>query len=140
MVHSFAPRRSALMYVFSRPAKSRTRRAPRILMATGIAAFALIISACGATTTSGGQPRGTIAPTATATVSCPSSSTVASWHLVTSGSLTIASDTTYAPAEYADPTNPSNYIGYDMDLAREFARRLCLTANIEKATFGDIIP
>ncbi len=27
-----------------------------------------------------------------------------------------------------------------MDLAREFARRLCLTANIEKATFSNIIP
>jgi polar amino acid transport system substrate-binding protein len=127
------------MHIFSRPNSSRFRRAPRVLMATGVAAIALMVSACGVSS-GGGTPSGTIAPTATATVTCPSSSTVASWHLVTSGSLTIASDTTYAPAEYADPTNPSNYIGYDMDLAREFARRLCLKANIEKATFSAIIP
>ncbi len=128
------------MRIFSRPAGGQIRRTPRILMATGVAALVLVLSACGATTASGGGPRGTIAPTGTAVVVCPSSSTVASWHLVTSGSLTIASDTTYAPAEYADPANPSNYIGYDMDLAREFARRLCLTTNIEKATFSNIIP
>jgi ABC-type amino acid transport substrate-binding protein len=81
-----------------------------------------------------------VVPTASATISCPSASTMANWHLVNSGQLTIASDTTYAPAEYADPNNPSHYIGYDMDLAREFARRLCLSANIEKATFSNIIP
>ncbi len=127
------------MLVSSRPATGRIRRAPRALLAGGIATLALMVSACGVTTSSG-QPKGTIAPTATATVTCPSASTVASWHLVNSNSLTIASDTTYAPAEYADPTNPSNYIGYDMDLAREFARRLCLTPNIEKATFDAIIP
>jgi polar amino acid transport system substrate-binding protein len=128
------------MRIFSRPADGRIRRTPRVLMGTGVAALVLVLSACGATTASGGGPRGTIAPTGTAAVVCPSSSTVASWHLVTSGSLTIASDTTYAPAEYPDPSDATHFIGYDMDLAREFARRLCLTANIEKATFSNIIP
>ncbi len=60
-------------------------------------------------------------------------------NLVTNGDLTIASDTTYAPAEYADPNNPSNYIGYDMDIAREIARRLGLKPVIIKATFSAII-
>jgi polar amino acid transport system substrate-binding protein len=116
------------------------RQAARASFAVGVAAIALIVSACGVSTGGGGQPRGTIAPTATATVSCPNQGLVASWKLVNPGKLTIASDTTYPPAEFADPNNPSNYIGYDMDLAREFARRLCLSANIEKATFDAIIP
>lgn len=64
----------------------------------------------------------------------------ASWHLVSSGKLTIASDTTYAPAEYKDPNDPTKFTGYDMDLAREIAKRLGLTANIQSATFDSIIP
>ena len=108
------------------------------LLCTSAAALALLLSACGSTSTSGGG-HVTTGATPTSTVTCPDSSTVASWHLVNSGQLTIASDTTYAPAEYADPNNPAHFIGYDMDLAREFARRLCLTPNIVKANFGDII-
>lgn len=87
----------------------------------------LLLSACGSTGTS----------TPTANSNCPSSSTVASWHLVTSGKLTIASDTTYPPAESLDSTGKA--VGYDMDLAREFAKRLCLTANIQSANFDSII-
>jgi polar amino acid transport system substrate-binding protein len=63
---------------------------------------------------------------------------VATWHLVAAGKLSIASDTTYAPAEFLDANNKP--IGYDMDLAREFARRLCLTADIQTLAFGSIIP
>jgi len=63
----------------------------------------------------------------------------ANLNLVTNGTLTIASDTTYAPAEYADPNNPTQYIGYDMDIAREIAKRLGLKAVIVKATFSAII-
>jgi polar amino acid transport system substrate-binding protein len=107
----------------------------------GISALlALVLSGCGGTTsgsTSGGTSGG---GTPTATVTCPADSVKASWHLVSNGQLTIASDTTYAPAEYPDANDPSHFIGYDMDLARELARRLCLTANIEKASFNAIIP
>jgi polar amino acid transport system substrate-binding protein len=104
------------------------------------AVLALAFTACGTTTTT--TNLGHISSTTpTTTVNCSSiTSQQASWHLVTSGTLTIASDTTYAPAEYPDANNVSNFIGYDMDLARELARRLCLTANIQKATFNAIIP
>ncbi len=109
------------------------------LLCTSAAALALLLSACGtASTPGGGHTTGGATPTST--VTCPDSSTVSGWHLVNSGQLTIASDTTYAPAEYADPANPAHFIGYDMDLAREFARRLCLAPNIVKATFDSIIP
>jgi polar amino acid transport system substrate-binding protein len=117
------------------PASLRTPPKMRRVLTVGAVGAAmglsLLLSACGTTSTpsTGGN-----------NANCPSSSTVASWHLVNPGKLTIASDTTYAPAEYSDPTNPSNYIGYDMDLAREFAKRLCLEPNIIKADFGAIIP
>ncbi len=87
---------------------------------------ALLLTGCGGSTS-----------TSTAAATCPSST---NWHLVASGKLTIASDTTYAPAEYKDPTDPTKFTGYDMDLARELAKRLCLTANIQTATFDSIIP
>jgi len=99
------------------PASLRTPPKMRRVLTVGAVGAAmglsLLLSACGTTSTpsTGGN-----------NANCPSSSTVASWHLVNPGKLTIASDTTYAPAEYSDPTNPSNYIGYDMDLARESAR------------------
>lgn len=114
------------------------------MLVCGFAALlAMLLSACGTTTSiggTGGQPT-QVGATATAVpVTCPDASTVASWHLVTAGELTIASDTTYAPAEFPDTKDPNHFIGYDMDLAREFARRLCLKPNIVKATFDSIIP
>ena len=33
-------------------------------------------------------------------------------HLVASGQLTVASDTTFPPAEYVDPNHPSTFVGY----------------------------
>jgi polar amino acid transport system substrate-binding protein len=117
------------------PASLRTLPKIRRVMTVGAVGAAmglsLLLSACGtsSTPTTGGN-----------NANCPSSSTVSSWKLVNPGKLTIASDTTYAPAEYSDPANPSNYVGYDMDLAREFAKRLCLEPNIIKADFGAIIP
>lgn len=119
------------------------RRARRGALAAvmGVAAGAtLLLAACGTTSanTPGGGKKASTTPTST--VTCPSGTTKASWHLVSGDQLTIASDTTYAPAEFPDPNNPNNYIGYDMDLARELARRLCLSPNIQKATFDAIIP
>jgi polar amino acid transport system substrate-binding protein len=103
-----------------------------------LAVLMLAFSACGATTSNSGNTKTPVAAVPTSTVSCPTDTS--SWHLVTAGSLTIASDTTYAPAEYPDPNNPQQFIGYDMDIARELARRLCLTPDIVKATFDAIIP
>ena len=99
--------------------------------------LAMVLSACGTSTTAGGGHKVNAGGTPTSTVTCPDSS---SWHLVSGGQLTVASDTTYAPAEYPDPNNAGSYIGYDMDLAREIGRRLCLHTTIVKAVFDNIIP
>jgi polar amino acid transport system substrate-binding protein len=117
----------------------RPRRAR--FVASGLTGFAmslmLLLSACGGTSTV--IPGSQVSGTPTSTVTCPSSSAQASWKLVKSGTLTIASDTTYAPAEFSDPNNPGSFIGYDMDLVREIARRMCLNPDIIKADFGAII-
>lgn len=90
-----------------------------------VATLSFALAACGSSSTAG---------------SSTSCNAPASWHLVKSCTLTIASDTTYAPAEFQDPQNPTHYIGYDMDLARELGKRLNLTVSIQKATFDAIIP
>jgi polar amino acid transport system substrate-binding protein len=77
-------------------------------------------------------------PTPLPPVVCPPADAVAGYHLVHSGQLIIASDTTYLPAEFVNPSRPSELDGYDMDLARELARRLCLKPQITQAT-GDSI-
>src|SRR5215469_10969522 len=88
----------------------------------GLAAvLALAFTACGTTTTTSSNLGNISSTTPTTTVNCSSiTSQQASWHLVTSGTLTIASDTTYAPAEYID-TATNQPKGYDIDLAKEFA-------------------
>lgn len=101
------------------------RKGAGIVMAASLAL--LTLAGCGSTGGNG----------STGGTSCPSNS---NWHLVNAGKLTIASDTTYAPAEYKDPNNPTQFTGYDMDLAREISKRLCLTPNIQSATFDSIIP
>jgi polar amino acid transport system substrate-binding protein len=85
---------------------------------------------------------GTFALAATILAGCGSSSGAADLHLVQSGTLTIASDTTYAPAESIDSTKTGtdSFVGYDMDLARELAKRLHLTFNPKTASFDSIIP
>ena len=102
----------------------------------GLAALAaLVVTGCGATTSTG--PGGTGGgATPTSTVTCPTNTS--SFHLVAAGKLSIASDTTYAPAEFKDASG--NFVGYDMDLAREIARRLCLTPDLQTADFNAIIP
>jgi polar amino acid transport system substrate-binding protein len=106
-----------------------------------VALAALLLAGCGSTATTSASGTPNAQAGATSTVTCNASATSAqdSWHLVTPNVLTIASDTTYAPAEYADPQNPNHFIGYDMDLIREIARRMCLVPNIQQATFSTIL-
>ena len=82
--------------------------------------LALGLAACGS---SGGGAR----------ANCPDTSKL---HLVQAGSLTIASDTTYKPAEFVDPNDPSKFAGYDIELGNEIAKRMCLTPHFITATFG----
>lgn len=127
----------------SRQSPSLTTRARKIWrggVGVALASTVALLTLAGCGTTAGTTTSGTpTTGTPTTVVTCPTASTVATWHLVSAGKLIVASDTTYAPAEYPDPQNITNYIGYDMDLAREIARRMCLTPVIQKASFDSII-
>jgi polar amino acid transport system substrate-binding protein len=76
---------------------------------------------------------GTSGSGATTGANCPDTSNL---HLVQAGTLTIASDTTYKPAEFVDPNDPSKFAGYDIELGNEIAKRMCLTPHVVTATFG----
>jgi polar amino acid transport system substrate-binding protein len=97
----------------------------RIAGLAATAAMAVVaLSACGSTST----------PSAGAT--CPDSS---KWHLVQSGQLTDVTDTTYKPAEFADPKNPGSFTGYDIDLINEIGKRMCLQTKVITGDFSSII-
>jgi polar amino acid transport system substrate-binding protein len=55
------------------------------------------------------------------------------------GTLTIASDASYAPNEYFD-TDGKTIIGLDVDLGNAIAAKLGLKANFQNVTFDAIIP
>ncbi len=55
------------------------------------------------------------------------------------GTLTVASDATYAPMEFV-ATNGKTVIGVDADLAKAIGDVLGLKLNVKNATFDTIIP
>lgn len=112
------------MTVWSKTTSRPSRRLKWASMFGFVAAAALLVSACG--TTSGGT-------SGTPAANCPSASSL---HLVAASTLTIASDTTYKPAEFVDPNDPSKFAGYDIELGNEIAKRMCLTPHFVTATFG----
>ncbi len=108
----------------------KQRRSPGLLFVGVLVAFTLLLAACGSntTTTTGGAP--TTNP-ATPTVAPPTD-------LITPGTLTVGSDTTYAPQEYID-TATQQPAGFDIDLIKAIAQRMGLTATIKPDKFDTII-
>ena len=90
--------------------------------------FALLLAACGSSSGTGAAP--TPNP-ATPTVAPPSA-------LVTPGTLTVGSDTTYPPQEFID-TATNKAMGFDVDLITAIAQRMGLKANIVTTKFDTII-
>ncbi len=89
--------------------------------------LSMLLAACGSTssnTTTGGSSKPAIA---------------APTDLLTSGVLTVGSDTTYPPQEFPDVKNPGSYTGFDVDLITAMAQKIGLRAQIQKADFGTII-
>jgi polar amino acid transport system substrate-binding protein len=58
--------------------------------------------------------------------------------LVSSGKLTVATDASYPPQENKDAAT-GTIVGLEPDLVKEFAKRLCLTANVQDAKFDSIL-
>ncbi|GHO50121.1 ABC transporter substrate-binding protein [Ktedonospora formicarum] len=59
-------------------------------------------------------------------------------NLITSGTLTVGSDTTYPPQEYVDTTT-GQPTGFDIELITEMAKRMGLKVQVQKAGFDTII-
>lgn len=131
--------------------KSISRKMRGQRTAIGMPAFgvllvlSLLVAACGSGPTAGGGSASTALP-------CSSTSTSASTptpnpttpaltapnNLITSGTLTVGSDTTYPPQEFID-TATGKAVGFDVDLITAMAQHLGLKADVKTANFDTII-
>jgi polar amino acid transport system substrate-binding protein len=106
---------------------SKRRTSIGMLLVGVLVVLALLLAACGST-----QPTtGTVANPGTPTVAPPND-------LITPGTLTVGSDTTYPPQEYID-TATNKAVGFDVDLITAVAQRMGLKANIVTTKFDTII-
>lgn len=103
----------------------RRRSSLYVVFVSVVVGLALLLSACGSTTSTG-----------SATPAKPS--IAAPTDLITSGTLTVGSDTTYPPQEFID-TASGKATGFDVDLITEIAKRLGLTADVKTANFSTIV-
>ncbi|MEO8973984.1 MAG: ABC transporter substrate-binding protein [Ktedonobacteraceae bacterium] len=112
----------------------RTQRGQRpsagLLFVAVVVALTLLLAACGSSTTTGSTSPPTPNP-ATPTVAPPTD-------LITSGTLTVGSDTTYPPQEYIDPTT-NKAVGFDVDLITAIGQRMGLKVNVVTAKFDTIL-
>jgi polar amino acid transport system substrate-binding protein len=93
--------------------------------------LSLLFAACGGTSTGGASTGSTPAATVKASIAAPTD-------LITSGTLTVGSDTTYPPQEFVD-TASGQAIGFDIDLISAMAQRMGLKPVVKKANFNTII-
>lgn len=113
--------------------KKRAQRVSRSMLFLGVlTVLMMLLAACGNNTTTGS----TSTPVPTVNSSVPT--VTAPTDLITPGTLTVGSDTTYPPQEFVD-TATGKATGFDIDLITAIADRMGLKVNIVKADFGTII-
>ncbi len=91
--------------------------------------FSILLSACGGSTS---------APASTGSTSGKAGTIKAPTTLVSAGTLTVGSDTTYPPQEFID-TASGKATGFDVDLINEVASRLGLKPDVVTTKFDTII-
>jgi polar amino acid transport system substrate-binding protein len=112
---------------------SRTNLVRRIAAVGTAASLALALAACGSSS-KGSSTQSITIPTASVDPSI-----VVPAALKSKGTLTVATDPSYAPNEFFGSDNKT-IIGMDIDLAHAIAQTLGLKFNIVKADFAGIIP
>ncbi len=111
------------------PETRRRHTSLSVLFVGGLIVLSMLFSACGSSTsTTSAVPT---ANPATPTIAPPND-------LVTPGTLTVGSDTTYPPQEFID-TATGQAIGFDVDLITEIAQRMGLKAKVVPTSFATII-
>ena len=108
---------------------THSKRHIAVLLLGLLTALSLLFSACGSTSSTGSG--GGATATAKPSIAAPTD-------LITPGTLTVGSDTTYPPQEFLDTTT-NTYTGFDIDLITAMAARMGLKANIVKTDFTTII-
>nr|NLI49356.1 transporter substrate-binding domain-containing protein [Propionibacterium sp.] len=96
------------------------------VLATVVAAFALTTSACA----SGGATAPATTPAGGASTAAPA------FQLVTPGTLTACSDVPYPPFEIEDPSTPTGYSGFDIEIMDAIAKKLGLTFKVIDVEFN----
>lgn len=122
------------------------RRLPALTATAALAAAALALTAC---TDASQQPAGSPGASDEASAEAPFDPSSISVDedlaamlpkdVAERGTLTVGSDTTYAPAEFVD-TDGQTPIGFDIDMAKAVAAVLGLEAEVQSAPFDGIIP
>lgn len=109
-------------FTFSKRGKSISWRTLGVAVMLGMT---MILAACGGDggTSSNNNVKASVTPPT---------------NLITAGTLTVGSDTTYPPQEFVDTTT-GQPTGFDIDLITEMAKRMGLTVAIKKANFDTII-
>ncbi len=108
---------------------------PPLLAATAFSIVALVAAGCGSTATSTTSPSQSVS-------SSGASSAIAAQvpgPIKAKGTLTVATDATYAPNEFIGPDGHT-VVGMDADLAMALGRVLGLKVDMTNATFDTIIP
>src|SRR5438094_3231244 len=111
--------------------QKRSRRASKGMLFVGmLILFAMLFTACGSNSTTTGGSSSTASPAAS-TVAAPND-------LITPGTLTVGSDTTYPPLEYIN-TATNQATGFDIDLITAIAQRMGLQTKVVTTSFDTII-
>jgi len=111
--------------------RRRDRHTPKAIIFVGLLVLlAMLLAACGGGSTTTGSSASTPNPQ-TPKVAPPTD-------LITTGTLTVGSDTTYPPQEYIDPAT-GQAKGFDVDLITAIAGRMGLKANVVTTKFDTII-
>lgn len=119
------------------PDMGRTSRSSRRRVTAGLAFTAILVAACGssggpsASSSSGGAAAG---PTVQQNIASEVPSAIKS-----KGAIQIATDATYAPNEFVDPST-GQIQGWDIDFAKAIGKVLGIPFVISNADFSTIIP
>lgn len=102
------------------------KRRIQVLSCLCVVVLATLLTACGGSNVSSSSTSGV-----KASVPAPKD-------LLTAGTLTVGSDTTYPPQESVDPISKAA-VGFDIDLINEISARMGLTTSVVKTDFTTII-
>ncbi len=107
-----------------------TRKLPGFLLMLA-ALLSLLLSACGGSSSTSSTPASVTEPAVKADITIPNNK------LITPGTLTVGSDTTYVPMEFFD-NQKNDYTGFDIDLIRAMGKHMGLNVKIQKTGFDTI--